>query len=626
MGFPNKQTHRGTGFLIANKIKSRVSIKEVEVNNPNIGWIQYIERKQTMYIAIVYVPFSEKEKAPEILNTLRCNVEELSLTGSPIIMGDFNIRNSRTGDKPPKGDSTNHKNNKALEKFLDKTEYLIASDQELINENKHWTFSGPRGGTSVPDYILIPRAMKADVAGYRVSWETHCDSYHAMQNIQVQVSIKTEHAFWSKAHTPRKEWNEANIAKFKDCLKEIGDEPILRIEELHAASTKLLQDILQAQDASMNTAKHNKRKRTQATPLTKEENNLRTLQQKATLLTTLHNRAKTGVSKDLWSKIHEINNQIHSTSLYIYKSTHQWWWKALAALNPTHASADFWKIAKRLRKQKDSEPFPSALELPEGIIHTKKEIKHAIAKYFKEVSEGKDLEAITFRSQVPHPPAAHIRLPPPTSNRIMHITMQELDDAIQSRESHKAGGPDGTTAESFKNLSTQAKTRLLSIMNAAANLDTTPAKWQEYVVKLIHKKGSIMQIPNYRPISLLNSILKIWEGILYQRLLMDPGVISALSTCQYGSQRGKGATDAVLAINLLKEDNLAEDFYSAHIDLSKAYNRINRNKLWLKLHKLQIPPELISLIRSTFSAHEETYQLGGDKTKPQKHHKNTQMG
>ena len=37
IGFPNKQQNRGTGFLISNKIRDRVSPKSVKNQDPNIG-------------------------------------------------------------------------------------------------------------------------------------------------------------------------------------------------------------------------------------------------------------------------------------------------------------------------------------------------------------------------------------------------------------------------------------------------------------------------------------------------------------------------------------------------------------------------------------------------------------
>jgi hypothetical protein len=58
--------------------------------------------------------------------------------------------------------------------------------------------------------------------------------------------------------------------------------------------------------------------------------------------------------------------------------------------------------------------------------------------------------------------------------------------------------------------------KLKDIINAAIDLVVTPLTWQEHFVKLIYKKNEATKIENYRPISLLNTIFKIWENILYE--------------------------------------------------------------------------------------------------------------
>ena len=58
--------------------------------------------------------------------------------------------------------------------------------------------------------------------------------------------------------------------------------------------------------------------------------------------------------------------------------------------------------------------------------------------------------------------------------------------------------------------------------------------------------------------------------------------------------------------------------FSATIDLSKTYNRVNRAKLRHKLKKMQIPTDLIHMIKSTYKEHTETYQVGRERTKAAK--------
>ena len=129
--------------------------------------------------------------------------------------------------------------------------------------------------------------------------------------------------------------------------------------------------------------------------------------------------------------------------------------------------------------------------------------------------------------------------------------MDEISASIQHQQNHKKGGPDNTTNESFKNLPDHMQAKLSLILNACLNLGVTPESWQTSLTKLIHKKGSALEIKNYRPIALLNSIFKIWEKLLLTRLMENIDRSAAIHPTQFGSAKNIGACDALLAMNLL---------------------------------------------------------------------------
>ena len=193
-----------------------------------------------------------------------------------------------------------------------------------------------------------------------------------------------------------------------------------------------------------------------------------------------------------------------------------------------------------------------------------------------------------------------------------------MEYAIRKQQAQKAGGPDSTTAECFHHLPQHMKDKLRALINASILLEVTPAQWQDNFVKLIHKKKETTKISNYRPISLLNTIFKIWERVLYSKLKQQINIRLVTSKAQFGSQQGKGATDAILANNIIQEGTDQDSFYSATVDLSKAYNRIDRSKLWVKLNELGVSCALIAIIKSTYSNHNEIYKIGGDTTPPLK--------
>ena len=120
---------------ISNKIRDCVSPNSVKNQDPNIGWIQFIDATQTYYIAVVYVPYGIKNQAKQIYQTLMLNCIELQQTGT-IIMGDLNTKSTMTGDKQT-DDRTNKMCVHQLNKLIDKANLKLAKTNTLITNNEH---------------------------------------------------------------------------------------------------------------------------------------------------------------------------------------------------------------------------------------------------------------------------------------------------------------------------------------------------------------------------------------------------------------------------------------------------------------------------------------------------------
>jgi hypothetical protein len=83
-------------------------------------------------------------------------------------------------------------------------------NKTMISKQEHWTYKGPVGGLSVPDYILYSREITKAVSNYRLSWEANCDSYHAMQIITIQMKTTLGPSFWNQEKPTRTSWYDAN--------------------------------------------------------------------------------------------------------------------------------------------------------------------------------------------------------------------------------------------------------------------------------------------------------------------------------------------------------------------------------------------------------------------------------
>jgi len=118
----------------------------------------------------------------------------------------------------------------------------------------------------------------------------------------------------------------------------------------------------------------------------------------------------------------------------------------------------------------------------------------------------------------------------------------------------------------------------------------------------IHKTGSYEKCSNYRPISLLPPINKVFEKLLHDRLYSCLGHNKLLTDCQYGFRRGLSRELAINDLQNFLTQNIDKGLVTCSIflDLAKAFDIINHDRL---LHKLDIQYGikglLLSLLKKT---------------------------
>ena len=119
----------------------------------------------------------------------------------------------------------------------------------------------------------------------------------------------------------------------------------------------------------------------------------------------------------------------------------------------------------------------------------------------------------------------------------------------------------------------------------------------------VHKNGKTSVMGNYRPISNLPTIDKIFEKLLYVRLESFFNKYNILSENQYGFMKNKDTKQAVLKVvnNILP--GFIKKNYSICVfaDFSKAFDTVNHKLLLQKLYKYGIRGNAHNLLKSFLS-------------------------
>ena len=98
-------------------------------------------------------------------------------------------------------------------------------------------------------------------------------------------------------------------------------------------------------------------------------------------------------------------------------------------------------------------------------------------------------------------------------------------------------------------LNTQAISQILTIIfNISIHEGCFPTAMKAAKITPIHKGDSVLSVGNYRPISLLPIFSKIFERLIYNRLIVFITENKILSKLQFGFQKNKSTEQAVTSI------------------------------------------------------------------------------
>ena len=141
-----------------------------------------------------------------------------------------------------------------------------------------------------------------------------------------------------------------------------------------------------------------------------------------------------------------------------------------------------------------------------------------------------------------------------------------------------------------------------------ANLEKSAVSqdWKRSVLIPIPKTGNAEECSNYHPIALISPASKVMLKTLQARL--QQYVNRELPDVQAGFRKGRGTRDQIANILWIidKAREFQKNIYFCFIDYAKAFDCVDRNKLWKILREMGIPDHLTCLLRNLYAGQEAT--------------------
>ena len=130
---------------------------------------------------------------------------------------------------------------------------------------------------------------------------------------------------------------------------------------------------------------------------------------------------------------------------------------------------------------------------------------------------------------------------------------------------------------------------------------------------------------NYRPVSLLNIPMKLYEHILKERLVAALEKSEYFSNAQSAYRKGRSTVDNILVVQEIfytsrykkgqGQPNDKRPLYMGLIDLAKAFDTVPREKLFKKVGKAGVRGKMLRVIKDLYTNNRATVRIGNHETK-----------
>lgn len=249
--------------------------------------------------------------------------------------------------------------------------------------------------------------------------------------------------------------------------------------------------------------------------------------------------------------------------------------------------ASFWKYVKSL---KANPRIPNNVELDGTTASTTDEAANLFANFFQSV----------YSTTTPTIyPGCFQRIPTHDINlAAISFSTDEVRKALEDVDVSKGAGVDGLPPLFLKNCAYSLAFPVACLFNQSLVEKTFPAIWKTARMVPIHKSGSTHRVENYRGVSVLCSLGKVFESMVQAELYRVAH--SLISEHQHGFVKHRSTTTNLMCYTsvLFKEVEKRNQVDSVYVDFSKAFDVVPHDYAIAKLKHMGFPDHITGWLHS----------------------------
>jgi len=264
-----------------------------------------------------------------------------------------------------------------------------------------------------------------------------------------------------------------------------------------------------------------------------------------------------------------------------------------------------WKAIKETFLLEKEQETITEINVNNRIIHDDQEIANVFKTHFETCAtklteglpEGYDTSSIMTKGE---------------EWKFKLTTELELVKIIKTLAPKNSSGPDLLSNKMLKKEMYAFSRILKPLINESISEGTFPTVLKEANVIPVHKKGPKNSLDNYRPISLLPVLSKVFEKVLNAQItsVIDNGFID---DNQFGFRKGHSTEDAVIKFvdEIEKELSKKHHVASVFVDVSKAFDSCDHGILIKKLERTGLDETGINLMSNYLKDRKQIIMVKG---------------
>ena len=521
-----------------------------------------LSRSKWIILSNVYCP--PNNSLGNTVTTLRLDV--LPSGPNDIIAGDLNGHSPLWDNIQPSDDR-----GEIVEDFV------IEKDLAILNDGSSTRVNPGTGNGSTPDVTLVGGNWSG-----KATWDVGED-LGGSDHLPIIVSLNANVQLMPISMRPARWRTKGNWDDFADQIEEAMDN--LQPENNLKTRVRRFQDIL-IKSANDNVGKTKKGHKTKIW-MTPE---IRAARQKRNRLRK--DMTANRENREAWVEA------CRETATLETKAKEETWKEVLSDAIMEVDDHKMWHLIKSLNG------CPDTNNTNEVLIHKNRTITSNVRKANIFMAHYSSVSKLSFTQEERR---ENLRLkklkkaPTVEDESTMPFSMLELTKAIKKSKKKGAAGPDDIPPTFLKALKPKALTELLDIFNSSFRGADVPQIWRNAtIIPLLKAKKPASRLESFRPISLTSCVVKVMERMIAERIYHMAEKRGWFNKIQAGFRKGRNCVDQILRLVQSIDDGFQAKpmrrSVMALLDLSKAYDRVWREKLLLDMASKGVPLQFIRWI------------------------------